>query len=72
MTQWDLSLNSTSVNSPTPSRRIARKTSNSRRIKTASRPLVESNYNAHLLHVGRSKNSIIKNGKKIKIRKVKK
>ena len=71
MVQWDFSLDSAVPDTPTPSRRTPRKTP-LRKKKTFSRPLVEQKYNTHLIHAGRGKKSIVKNGKKIKIRKVKK
>ena len=71
MTQWDFSLNNAVLDTPKPSRRISRQIPLKRK-RTASRPLVEQKYNAHLIHAGNSKNSIFKNGKKITIRKVKK
>jgi hypothetical protein len=70
MAQWDFSLENTSHN-PTPSRRPPREISVSRKKKTASRPLVEPKYNTHLVHAGKSKNTINKGGKKITIRRVK-
>ena len=72
MVQWDFSLDSVVTDSLDSSRRSARRISTSRRKKTASRPLVELKPNSHLLHAGRSKTSLIKNGKKIRIRRVKK
>ncbi len=71
MTQWNFSLNNAVPDTPTPSRRPSKQIS-LRRKRTASRPLVEQKYNTHLIHAGNSKNSIFKNGKKIRIRKVKK
>ena len=71
MAQWDFSLESTPSSSPTPSRRPPREISVSRKKKTSSRPLVEPKYNSHLLHAGKSKNTINKGGKKIRIRRVK-
>ena len=70
MAQWDFSLENTSHN-PTPSRRPPREISVSRKKKTSSRPLVEPKYNTHLVHAGKSKNTINKGGKKITIRRVK-
>ena len=71
MAQWDFSLESTSSSNPTPSRRPPRGISVSRKKKTSSRPLVEPKYNTHLLHAGKSKNTINMGGKKITIRRVK-
>ncbi len=71
MAQWDFSLESTSFSSPTPSHRPPREIPVSRKKKTSSRPLVEPKYNTHLLHAGKSKNTINKGGKKITIRRVK-
>ena len=71
MTQWDFSLDNAVPDTPTPSRRTPRVIP-LRKKKMFSRPLVEQNYNTHLIHAGRGKKSIVKNGKKIKIRKVKK
>lgn len=70
MVQWNLDSNQTAVEQrrQEPIRRTkVRKTTSTR--KTSSRPLVEPDYNSHLLHTGRSK-TISKNGKKLRIRRV--
>ena len=38
--------------------------------RTSSRPLIEPEYNSHLLHTGRSNKTVTKNGKKLRIRRV--
>jgi len=72
MVQWDFSLDSASNGNVTTSRRPPRVVPSIRRKKTSSRPLVEPKYNSHLLHAGSNRTSITRNGKKIRIRKVKK
>jgi hypothetical protein len=69
MVNWDLSQRETDTQVQQKSVRRNRATTLKRR-KTLSRPLVEPNHNAHLLHVGRRNNTINKNGKKLRIRRV--
>lgn len=71
MVQWDLDLEQTAVTQrpQQSSRRLkARRTTTMRR--TSSRPLVEPEYNSHLLHAGKKNRTITKNGKKLRIRRV--
>tara|TARA_B100001142_G_C14282323_1_gene635439 strand:- start:852 stop:1115 length:264 start_codon:yes stop_codon:yes gene_type:complete len=71
MVQWNLDIEQTIVaqRPQKSSRRLkARRTTTMRR--TSSRPLVEPEYNSHLLHAGRSNKTVTKNGKKLRIRRV--
>ena len=71
MVQWNLDFerNTELQRQQKPSRR--RKATRTRKARrTSSRPLVEPELNSHLLHTGRSNKKIIKNGKKLRIRRV--
>ena len=65
MVQWNLDSEQTIVaqRPRKPSRRLKTR-------RTSSRPLVEPEYNSHLLHTGRNNKTITKNGKKLRIRRV--
>lgn len=69
MVNWDLGQQESDVSVQQKSTRRNRVTPAKKR-KTLSRPLVEPEYNSHLLHAGRRSRTINKNGKKIRIRRV--
>ena len=69
MVNWDLDRKegSSTVQQKTARRK---RVSMKKRRNTLSRPLVEPEYNSHLLHAGKSTRTINKNGKKLRIRRV--
>jgi|GEM_PF-3565346 hypothetical protein len=70
MVQWDFSLEESTEQQTSRRVEIAKPRANRVR-RTGSRPLVEPQYNAHLIHTGRrAKSSVTVGSKKLRIRRV--
>ena len=70
MVQWDLGLDKSDSNQEVKQRVRRMKVNTSGQRTTSSRPLVEPEYNSHLLHAGRRSRTVNNNGRKLRIRRV--
>ena len=70
MVQWDLGLDKGDSDKGVKQRVRRMKVNTSGQRKTSSRPLVEPEYNSHLLHTGRRSRTVNNNGRKLRIRRV--
>ena len=70
MVQWDLGIDRDDSVQAGKQRVRRMKVNTSGQRNTSSRPLVEPEYNSHLLHTGRRSRTVNKNGRKLRIRRV--